>query len=120
MKLPTPQEVEVMMIQKMGGVPEILKSAKTIDPNFLVEQAVSSKMSIQSENNPFDFKTSMMIAFTVAIVQGSKECIVEQTKRLKNMGITKEELAFLIKIIKHAQSSIVMEQAKSAFDTFTN
>ena len=37
---------------------------------------------------------------------------------LKKMGITKEELAYLVKIVKHAHSSAVMGNAKIAFDTF--
>jgi len=118
MQKPTPEQVEKMMIEKMGEMPQSLSSAKAIDPNFLVEQAISSKMSIQSEQNPFDPKTSMMIALTTSITLGSKECIEEQTKMLKKMGITKEELSFLVKIIKHAQGSAVVGNARSAFDIF--
>lgn len=118
MKLPTPQEVENMMTEMMGALPQALNSAKAIDPNFLVEQAMSSKTSINSDKNPFDAKTSMMIALASSITLGSQECIEEQTKLLKKMGITKEELAFLVKIVKHAHTSAVMGQAKAAFDTF--
>ena len=79
---------------------------------------MSSKFSVQDEKNPIDPKTSMMIALTVAITVGSEECVMEQTKMLKKMGITKDELAYLVKIIKHSQSSIIMGNAKAAFDTF--
>jgi alkylhydroperoxidase/carboxymuconolactone decarboxylase family protein YurZ len=120
MKLPTPQQVESMMIEKMGALPSSLNSAKAIDDMFLVEQAMSSKTSIQSEKNPFDPKTSMMIALSVSITLGSQECTQEQTKMLKKMGLTKEEMAFLVKIIKHAHTSAVMGKAKIAFDTFKN
>ena len=114
----TPEEVEAMMIEKMGALPQSLNSAKAIDPRFLVEQAMSSKFSIQDEKNPFNPKTSMMFALAVSITLGSDECIAEQTKMLKKMGITKEEMAFLVKIIKHAHLSAVMGNAKTAFDTF--
>ena len=118
MKPITPEEVEKMMIEKMGALPQSLNSAKAIDPRFLVEQAMSSKFSMQDEKNPFEPKTSMMIALATSITLGSDECISEQTKMLKKMGITKEELAYLVKIVKHAQGSAVMGNAKASFDTF--
>jgi len=118
MKAPTPAQVEAMMVEKMGALPSSLNSAKAIDPMFLVEQAMSSKTSMQSEKNPFDPKTSMMLALATSITLNSQECIQEQTKMLKKMGITKEELAFLVKIVKHAHSSAVMGNAKAAFDIF--
>ncbi|SFV74933.1 hypothetical protein MNB_SM-3-1538 [hydrothermal vent metagenome] len=115
---PTPEQVEKMMIEKMGALPQSLNSAKAIDPRFLVEQAMSSKFSVQDEKNPFDPKTSMLISLGVSITLGSDECASEQVKMLKKMGLTKEELAYLVKIVKHAQSSTVMGKAKAAFDTF--
>ena len=118
MKAPTPEQVEQMMIESMGALPESLNSAKAIDPRFLVEQAMSGKFSIKDENNPFDPKTSMLIALSVSIALGSKECVVEQTRMLKKMGLKKEELAYLVKIVKHSQGSAVMGNAKGAFDTF--
>ena len=117
-QIPTPDQVEAMMIEKMGALPQSLNAAKAIDPRFLIEQAMSSKFSIQDENNPFDPKTSMMIALAVSITLGSEECTQEQTKMLKKMGLTKEEMAYLVKIVKHAQSSAVMGNAKAAFETF--
>ncbi len=114
----TPEQVEAMMIEKMGALPQSLNSAKAIDPRFLVEQAMSSKFSVQDEKNPLDSKTSMMLMLAVSITLGSDECIMEQTKMLKKMDITKEELSFLVKIVKHAHSSAVMGNAKSAFDIF--
>ena len=117
-QVPTPEQVEAMMIEKMGALPQSLNAAKAIDPRFLIEQAMSSKFSIQDENNPFDPKTSMMIALAVSITLGSKECTQEQTKMLKKMGMSKEEMAYLVKIVKHAQSSAVMGNAKAAFETF--
>ena len=116
--VPTPEQVEAMMIEKMGALPQSLNAAKAIDPRFLIEQAMSSKFSIQDENNPFDPKTSMMIALAVSITLGSEECTQEQTKMLKKMGMSKEEMAYLVKIVKHAQSSAVMGNAKAAFETF--
>jgi alkylhydroperoxidase/carboxymuconolactone decarboxylase family protein YurZ len=118
MNVPTPEQVEIMMTEKMGALPSSLKSAKKIDPMFLVEQAISSKSSIMHEDNPFDAKTSMMIAFTVSLTLGNEECTMEQTKMLKKMGITKEELAYMVKIIRHAHNSAVLGKAKIAFDTF--
>lgn len=118
MQAPTPEQVEAMMVEKMGALPQSLNSAKAIDPRFLVEQAISSKFSVQDEKNPFDPKTSMMIMLAASITMGSEECIMEQTRMLKKMGISKEEMAFLVKIVKHAHSSAVMGNAKTAFDTF--
>ena len=118
MKKPTPEQVEAMMTEKMGALPSALNAAKAIDPRFLVEQAMSSKMSVQDENNPFDPKTSMLLMLASSITLGSQECVMEQTKMLKKMGITKEELAFLVKIVKHADTSAVMGKAKPAFDIF--
>jgi len=116
--IPTPEQVEKMMIEKMGALPQSLNSAKAIDPRFLVEQAMSSKFSVQDEQNPFDPKTSMIIALATSITLNSQECIMEQTKMLKKMGITKEELAFVVRIVKHAHNSAIMGNAKTAFDTF--
>jgi len=118
MKKPTPEQVEAMMTEKMGALPSALNVAKAVDPELLVDQAISSKMSIQSEANPFDPKTSMMIALAASITLGSDECVMEQTKMLKKMGITKEELAYLVRIVKHAHTSAVMGSAKAAFETF--
>jgi alkylhydroperoxidase/carboxymuconolactone decarboxylase family protein YurZ len=118
MQAPTPEQVEKMMTEKMGALPQSLNSAKAIDPRFLVEQAMSSKFSVQDEKNPIDPKTSMMIALATAIALGSEECVFEQTKMLKKLGGTKEELAYLVRIVKHSQSSIVMANAKTAFDIF--
>ena len=115
---PTPEQVEAMMIEKMGALPQSLNAAKAIDPRFLIEQAMSSKFSVQDEKNPFDPKTSMMIALAVSITLGSEECTQEQVKMLKKMGMSKEELAYLVKIVKHAQSSAVMGNAKAAFETY--
>ncbi len=117
-KVPTPEQVESMMVEKMGELPESLNSAKAMDPRFLVEQAMSSKFSVQDENNPFDPKTSMLLALAVALTKGSEECMREQTKMLKKMGVTKEELSFLVRIVKHSNSSSLMGNAKSIFDTF--
>ena len=118
MQAPTPEQVEKMMIEKMGELPASLKSAKELDPRFLVEQAMSSKFSMQDEKNPFDPKTSMLIALATSVALGSSECMKEQVKMLKKMGLSKEELAYLIKIVKHAKSSAVVSQAKEAIDTF--
>lgn len=119
MQLPTPQMVEEMMTEKMGALPKALESAKKVDPNFLVEQAMSAKMSLQSENNPFDEKTSMLISLAVSITLGSEGCTGIQTRMLKKMGITKEEMAFLVKIIRHAHTSAVMGKSRVAFDAFS-
>ncbi len=118
MKIPTPEQVEAMMVEKMGALPQSLNSAKSIDPKFLVEQAMSSKMSVQSEDNPFDPKTSMLLMLASSMTMGSEECMMEQTKMLKKMGVTKAEISYLVKIVKHAHSSAVMGKAKTVFDTF--
>ena len=119
-QLPTPEQVEAMMIEKMGKLPKGLSSAKAMDPRFLVEQAMSSKFSMKDEKNPFDPKTSMLLALAVSLTKGSEECMTEQTKMLKKMGVTKEELAYLVRIVRHSNNSSLMGDAKSIFDTFLN
>ena len=37
---------------------------------------------------------------------------------IEKMGMGKDEMAYLVKIVKHATSSAVMGNAKAAFDTF--
>ncbi len=117
MNIPTPEQIEQMMIEKMGLLPESLNAAKAIDPRFLIEQAMSSKFSVQDDKNPFDPKTSMLIMLAVSITLGSEECVEVQTRMLKKMGLSKEELAYLVKIVKHAHTSAVMGNAKAAFKT---
>ena len=115
--VPTPEQVEQMMVEKMGALPSSLNSAKAVDPRFLVEQAMSSKFSVQDEKNPLGAKTSMMIMLGVSIALGNEECTMEQTRMLKKMGVTKEEIAYIVRAVKHASSSAVMGNAKVAFDT---
>ena len=119
MHAPTPEEVEANMIENMGELPAQLKSAKAIDPRFLVEQAMSTRFSMKDEANPLGMKTSLMIMLAVSIVNGSEECEHKQTQMLKNKwGMTREELAYLVKVIKHAQGNVLMGRAKTAFDSF--
>jgi len=114
MKKPTPEQAEAMMTEKMAALPSSLNAAKAIDPEFLVDQAVSSKLSIQSEANPFDPKTSMMIALAASLTLSSDECVMEQTRMLKKKDITKEEITYLVRIIKHYHKDIVIGNARSA------
>ena len=37
---------------------------------------------------------------------------------IEKMEVTKEELAYLVKIVKHSNSSSLIGNAKSIFDTF--
>ncbi len=115
---PTPEHVEANMIEKMGALPESLASAKAIDPRFLVEHAMSSRFSTMDENNPLDTKTSLMIALSTSIAIGNEECAAKQTALLKKNGMTQEELAYLVKLVRHAQSAAVVSNARAAFDAF--
>ena len=115
---PTPEQVEANMIDMMGSLPESFASAKAIDPRFLVEHATSSRFSTMDENNPFDRKTSLMIVLATSIAIGNEECVGKQTVLLKKLGMTKEELAYLVKLVRHSQSAAVVSNARAAFDTF--
>ena len=116
---PTPEQVEANMTEKMGSLPESLASAKAIDPRFLVEHAMSSRFSTMDENNPFDKKTSLLITLATSIAIGSDECAAKQTILLKKNGITQDELAYLVKLVRHSQSAAVISNARAAFDAFS-
>ena len=89
-----------------------------IDVEKMIELLNEDKAILLDIRYPFDPKTSMLLMLAYSITLGSQECVMEQTKILKKMGITKEELAFLVKIVKHAHTSAVMGKAKPAFDIF--
>ena len=116
MQLPTPEQVEMMMTQKFGDVPESIKSAKEADASFLTEQAVSAKFSMMSEKNALDAKTSTLVFLAAALAQGNSECIEVNTKSLLKMGASKEEILSVVRIVRHAAASAVVGDAKTVFD----
>lgn len=116
MQLPTPEQVEAMMTEKFGGLPPSLESAKRLDPSFLVEQAMSSKTSTMSETNALDPKTSSIVFLAAALATGDVECMEVNTKALKKMGASNEEILSVVRIVRHAASSGVIGKAKSIFD----
>jgi hypothetical protein len=63
MQMPTPHQVLEMMTKKFGTDrgPNAIKLTIDIAPESLVEQAMSSKMSMQSESNVLDEKTTLLI-----------------------------------------------------------
>ena len=115
---PTPEQVEANMIEKMGSLPESLASAKAIDPRFLIEHAMSSRFSTMDENNPLGKKTSLMITLATSIAIGNEECAAKQAMLLKKNGMTQNELAYLVKLVRHSQGAAVVSNARAAFDAF--
>jgi len=116
MQLPTPEQVEMMMTQKFGELPEAIKSAKEVDASFLTEQAVSSKFSTNSEANALDAKTTTLVFLAAALARGNSECIEVNTKALLKMGASKEEILSVVRVVRHAASSGVVGDAKAIFD----
>jgi alkylhydroperoxidase/carboxymuconolactone decarboxylase family protein YurZ len=115
-QLPTPEMVEAMMLENFGFIPDSLIAAKKVDPSFFVEQAMSSKMSMKSEKNALDSKTSTMIFLAAALALGDEECMQVTTASLLNMGASNEEITSIIRIVRHAASSGVVGNAKTIFN----
>ena len=116
MQLPTPEQVEMMMTQKFGELPEAIKSAKEVDASFLTEQAVSSKFSTNGEANALDPKTTTLVFLAAALASNNSECIEVNTKALIKMGASKEEILSVVRIVRHAAASGVVGNAKTIFD----
>jgi alkylhydroperoxidase/carboxymuconolactone decarboxylase family protein YurZ len=116
---PTPEMVEAMMLENFGFIPDSLIAAKKVDPSFFVEQAMSSKMSMQSEKNALDPKTSTMIFLAAALALGDEECMQVTTASLLKMGASNEEITSIIRIVRHAASSGVVGNAKTIFNQLT-
>ncbi len=117
-QMPTPQQVLEQMEQKFSsdGVPESMKLMIDVAPDFLVEQAMSSKMSMQSDSNALDPKTSLLVYFAAALGMKDEACIDTLTHAALKAGITKEELFSAVKIVRHAAFSGIIGAAEKVFE----
>ena len=104
--MPTPQQVLEEMERKFGaeGVPNSMKLAIDVAPDFLVEQAMNSKMSVNSDTNALD-QNSLLVYFAAALGMKDESCIDTLTHAALQAGITKEELLSAVKIVRHAAFS---------------
>ncbi|ADV45818.1 carboxymuconolactone decarboxylase family protein [Nitratifractor salsuginis] len=116
MQMPTPEQVEQMMMDAFGELPSSIEAAKAADPSFLVEQAMSARLGTKSEKNVLDPKTTTMIFLAAALATGSEDCIEVNTSALLKMGASKEEILSVVRIVRHAAFSKVVGDAKTVFD----
>lgn len=116
-QMPTPQQVLEQMEQKFGkeGVPNSMKLAIDVAPDFLVEQAVASKMSVNSDTNALDQKTSLLVYLSAALGMKDESCIDTLTHAALKAGVTKEELLSVVKIVRHAAFSGIVGAAEDIF-----
>ncbi|WP_281951764.1 carboxymuconolactone decarboxylase family protein [Nitrosophilus kaiyonis] len=114
MQTPRPEQVMNMMKERFGKLPKSIEDAAKVDPSLIVEQAISSKLSMQSEKNTLDPKTSTLIFLAAALALGSEECVELNTKAAKKMGATNEEILSVIRIVRHAAASSVVGVADAA------
>ncbi|QOP45809.1 carboxymuconolactone decarboxylase family protein [Sulfurimonas paralvinellae] len=114
MQMPTPEQVLAQMEEKFGheGVPNSIRLAQGVAPEMLVEQAMSSKMSMQSDTNALDPKTSLLVYFSAALGMKDQSCIDTLTYAALNAGVSKEELLSVVKIVRHAAFSGIVGAAE--------
>ncbi|WP_353663153.1 carboxymuconolactone decarboxylase family protein [Hydrogenimonas sp. SS33] len=117
MQMPTPEQVKGMMKERFGEVPEAIENASKVDEALLVEQAVSSKLSMMSEKNALDPKTSTLVFLAAAIAMGDDACVRVNTAALKKMGARNEEILSVVRIVRHAAASIAVDRANGVFET---
>ncbi|GAB6077319.1 carboxymuconolactone decarboxylase family protein [Hydrogenobaculum acidophilum] len=112
--MPNVEEVLSMMAQKLGGrenIPDAILYARDVAPELIMDVAMSSKNSVGDDNSPFDPKTRTLIFLAAALAMKDEECIKTQTRAALGMGVTKEELLSVIKIVKHATNSGIIGAA---------
>lgn len=118
-QMPTPEQVINNMKDRFGEVPPAIESAYKVDPSLVVEQAVSSKMSVMGEKNVLDPKTTALVFLSAAMAMGNEECMEVNTSALKKMGASDEEILSVVRIVRHAMASGAVGNAKVIFDTLS-
>ena len=106
-----PEEMFKMMAKKMGGeenVPAAIKYAKDIAPELMMQVMMSSKDSVEDEKSPLDPKTRQFIYLAAALATRDNECINATIHNLIVMGVTKEEIISIIKIVRHAANNGIL------------
>lgn len=115
-QMPTPEQVLNNMKERFGEIPAAIESAYKVDPALVVEQAVSSKMSVMSEKNTLDPKTTALVFLAAAMAMGNEECMEVNASGLKKMGASDEEILSVVRIVRHAAASGAIGNAKVIFD----
>ncbi len=115
-QMPTPEQVLNNMKERFGEIPEAIESAYKVDPALVVEQAVSSKMSVMSDKNALDPKTTALVFLAAGMAMGNEECMEVNTSALKKMGASNEEILSVVRIVRHAAASGAIGNAKVIFD----
>ena len=82
--------------KEKGMVPPTFRALANF-PDYM--KATLMKMKTVMAPGKIDAKTKMLIALTTSINNGSDMCIASQTKQLRNMGVTDEELLEVIAVI---------------------
>jgi len=118
----TPEQVYEMMLNTYGekNIPQGMKSAYKVAPSVLVDHADSSSRSLKNVKNPFDDKTSVLIFLAASLALKNNSCINAFLQRCDTLDISNEELVSLIKIVRHATSSGVIDSSEGILDFIEN
>ena len=118
MAKPTVDEVFTMMRDAIGEeyMSKAMKTAYQTAPSLLVDHGISCDQSIKSEENPFDMKTSVLIFLTASLAFKDDSCLSAFARLCDDVGISNEELTSLIRIVKHAASSGVIDSSEVLLD----
>ncbi|MGQ9744967.1 MAG: carboxymuconolactone decarboxylase family protein [Dissulfurimicrobium sp.] len=73
-----------------------------------MQVVVSSMDSVEDKDSPFEPKVRTLLFLSPALVMKDYECVRIQLNAALNMGVTKEELVAVIKIVRHAAASRVL------------
>lgn len=85
-----------------GQPPVAVNLAYELDETILEDTYHSRSMSIGHDKNPFDPKTSRLLFLASALSRGDSECVEAQTKLALKSGATKQEIIWVMKIVRHA------------------
>ncbi len=117
-QMPGVEQILEMMAQKLGGkenIPEAIIYAKDVAPDIVQQIAISSKQSVSDENSPFDPKTANLIYLAAALAMKDEECIKATLNAALTFGTTKEELLYVVKIVRHAANNGIVGAAAPIF-----
>ncbi|MGB9711970.1 MAG: carboxymuconolactone decarboxylase family protein [Dissulfurimicrobium sp.] len=110
-QMPSVEQILGMMSQKLGGeenIPAAIKYAKDVAPELIMQVAMSSMGSVEDKDSPLEPKVRTLIFLSAALAMKDYECVRTQLRAALNMGVTKEELIAVIKIVRHAAANGVL------------
>lgn len=82
--------------QQLGSVPPTLR-AMANKPDYL--KVYLEKMQLVMSSGKLDGKTKALIALTVSILNNCEMCITQYTKKVKEAGVSDEEIIELLSVI---------------------